>query len=680
MPNGFWEAFILAVLCGFIAELVRSWKELKALARKTRSFFGIRRTGLKAIFRRSDEPGRLQELIDRARDRDELMIIGRTVRGVVESNEPGIEAALVRGVIVKFLFLDSGVVRERGDGRSIDLRSLGIRDAQRTLAEDIGFSEAKLKSIRENCEKNRWRGSLLVYQTTVLLQNSAVILFPKLDDAPIRILYDFSFGTEQSDKWVQYYRARKNKTERFPNKLTTFYRNMFNKESSKFAYSLSYRFTADGPVAKELETVAAERIRSVIDTHPGGENVRANALQRILPGAAAVFRSLHDTRIQIPPPLSVQVELTNKCTTSCEHCSRWKRADLPEMKKDVAVGLLDDLAALGVGTVTFSGGEPTAHSSFVEILRHAASKNLKIGVLSNGVGLSDDTINAIYDCADWLRLSIDGSSPRVYDRVRKSLPRHRDAFEAVKSTVHRLSERNRQAAKCRLAICYTIQSKNADDVRDVIRWVRSLGIPDGDRCLSLKFAHGRDSDGKFLCTKDEIRELFNDVFTDPEFAHTPAVEYLHWFLNHQSSISDLAAGRPTQGLYSQQETRCFTPHIFSLVDPRGDVYPCCFLFEDNDDYTKITERLRKRHLMGSLENARFADIWKGSEYERVRRELSVIEPAEKYSSCGYCTRHCNHNVWLTKIYAEYEGLRTAKGNADEVMKGISDSQSGPVWL
>jgi hypothetical protein len=236
------------------------------------------------------------------------------------------------------------------------------------------------------------------------------------------------------------------------------------------------------------------------------------------------------------------------------------------------------------------------------------------------------------------------------------------------------------ALKCEIAICYTIQQKNVDDVKNMVDWVRSLCLPKGERCLSLKFAHGRDPRGDFLCTEDQIRKLYDDVFSDPELKNTPAVEYLVWFKEHQSSIGDIVAGRPTHGLYSQQGTRCFTPHLFSLIDTHGDVYPCCFLFEDNDDYSKGAERLRQNHRIGRLETNRFAEIWGGSEYDSVRQELGMIEPAGKYNSCATCTRHCNHNVWLTRLYAEYEGLRAAGGNADALMESLSAEQHKPVWL
>jgi hypothetical protein len=43
--------------------------------------------------------------------------------------------------------------------------------------------------------------------------------------------------------------------------------------------------------------------------------------------------------------------------------------------------------------------------------------------------------------------------------------------------------------------------------------------------------------------------------------------------------------------------------------------------------------------------------------------------------------HCNHNVLLTRIFTEYEGLRAASGDADALMKGLSDpADLEPVWL
>jgi MoaA/NifB/PqqE/SkfB family radical SAM enzyme len=119
-----------------------------------------------------------------------------------------------------------------------------------------------------------------------------------------------------------------------------------------------------------------------------------------------------------------------------------------------------------------------------------------------------------------------------------------------------------------------------------------------------------------------------------------------------------------------------------LIAPQGDVYPCCFLFDDNGGYTESAETARLAHRLGSLkDNKSFKEIWEGPEYRRMRDELAVINPTDKYSPCGECTRHCNHNRWLTKLHEEYDGLRTAGGDGDRVLNEVfRRGAADEVWL
>jgi MoaA/NifB/PqqE/SkfB family radical SAM enzyme len=348
---------------------------------------------------------------------------------------------------------------------------------------------------------------------------------------------------------------------------------------------------------------------------------------------------------------------------------------------DIALAeeILDQLHDFGVRTITFSGGEPTRHSAFGRLLRHAAlEKKLAVGVLSNGVNVTDEDLEEIYKHARWLRLSIDGS-PTVYGDIRRVFSSGKDAFEEVRSTIQRFVRLNNSAPRCKLSICYTIQKHNADDVPEMIKWVRSLSIPNGDESLTFKFAHGSNG---FLCTAKQLRTLYSEVLNNPEFHRAANLPYLRWFLDRQSSMSDVAKGRPTESLYLQQPTRCFTPHLFTLIDPQGDVYPCCFLFEDNQGYTEEALAKRRLHCVGNLRTKTFRQLWDSTEYQQIRGELAIINPkTAKYAACGECTRHCNHNQGLSQLYAEYSGLHAAGGDADSVMKEIIKNTSGnDVWL
>jgi MoaA/NifB/PqqE/SkfB family radical SAM enzyme len=94
----------------------------------------------------------------------------------------------------------------------------------------------------------------------------------------------------------------------------------------------------------------------------------------------------------------IHLELTNRCNFSCVFCPDGimtrKRGTMDE---SLARSALDQIAALEIAEkVTFHVmGEPLLHPCFFEILDHAASLNLNVGLTTNGALLKPDTIERL---------------------------------------------------------------------------------------------------------------------------------------------------------------------------------------------------------------------------------------------------------------------------------------------
>lgn len=88
------------------------------------------------------------------------------------------------------------------------------------------------------------------------------------------------------------------------------------------------------------------------------------------------------------PPL-VWLELTRRCNLDCPHCYiEGGAARENEMPASELYRLLGEFADIGVWAVAFTGGEPTLHPEFANLVRYARERRLLVGVATNGMFLT----------------------------------------------------------------------------------------------------------------------------------------------------------------------------------------------------------------------------------------------------------------------------------------------------
>lgn len=118
-------------------------------------------------------------------------------------------------------------------------------------------------------------------------------------------------------------------------------------------------------------------------------------------------------------PESVTFELTYGCNLRCVHCFNPTHRALPqELDTSEVLGLLDRLAAFGVLTVTFTGGEPSVRPDIAMILRHARTKGLLIRLLTNATRVTPTFVSLLHEVgAEQICVSIYGATTATYERM-----------------------------------------------------------------------------------------------------------------------------------------------------------------------------------------------------------------------------------------------------------------------
>lgn len=107
-------------------------------------------------------------------------------------------------------------------------------------------------------------------------------------------------------------------------------------------------------------------------------------------------------------PTLAWLELTRRCDLACPHCyinAGQRRAN--ELTTERWLELLEEMAAMGVWAVAFTGGEPTLHPDFIELVDRARRLDLLVGIATHGLFLTDDFLARLRRDGVIISISID---------------------------------------------------------------------------------------------------------------------------------------------------------------------------------------------------------------------------------------------------------------------------------
>jgi len=142
---------------------------------------------------------------------------------------------------------------------------------------------------------------------------------------------------------------------------------------------------------------------------------------------------------RVPPLNDLYVYVTDRCNCACKHC--WIVPD-PNASKDdpkhfLALDVFEAAALeakpLGLRSVKWTGGEPTIHPQFAELLALQKEHGLNGRVETNGLEITAELARALKDSGvSHISVSLDGSRPETHDTIRGVSGAHRRALRGVK--------------------------------------------------------------------------------------------------------------------------------------------------------------------------------------------------------------------------------------------------------
>jgi len=253
----------------------------------------------------------------------------------------------------------------------------------------------------------------------------------------------------------------------------------------------------------------------------------------------------HNHRLYIPTaPTTYTLELTSYCNNACIGCGNVFSRNLGEMLAERWVSLLDLLRPHLVN-IRVTGGEPTLHRQFPQIIQSIDHLNVPFVLFSNGVWENrQGIIQALLDChnLDGVLISLHGKNNQTHRQFA--------GHDSFAETVQSIKEATRAGL---LVNTNTILTRaNFQDVEE-IAW------------LSLDLGAGSVAFSRYYGTPTPVTALSDNELME-------AIESIHTLkagdvpVRFNNNVPACFSGYPTKS--------CPAGITHCTIDPLGNVRPC----------------------------------------------------------------------------------------------------------
>jgi radical SAM protein with 4Fe4S-binding SPASM domain len=317
--------------------------------------------------------------------------------------------------------------------------------------------------------------------------------------------------------------------------------------------------------------------------------------------------------------------LTDRCNLSCTHCyskSGPGRTTEGELTTAEALGVIDNLADMGIPLILFTGGEPLLREDIWELATYARSRDLKMALSTNGTLITPDIARKIKDSGiEYAGISLDGARAETHDRFRNSPG-------AFKQTISAFASCKEAGLRCGVRV--TLTNENCRELEALVDLAVSLGA--SRFCLYWLVPTGRGSDSyaRLQLDRDEVIGALSLLYRKAKETDPAAMEFLtvdapqdciHLLASmEQDRSEDLADAR---GLLESLKGGCSAGTRVANIDAQGNVFPCQFARSPE-------------FLVGNIRDRLFSEFWSDSSNPVLARFR------EKQSPFGGRCEICNY--------------------------------------
>lgn len=263
--------------------------------------------------------------------------------------------------------------------------------------------------------------------------------------------------------------------------------------------------------------------------------------------------------------LSVQMNILNICTSRCKSCRKYTWPNDKLSLDDICNTLKVLKEKFGLQTVVFSGGDPILYLQFDKVIEFCVNEDISFSLITTLITSNKNLVEMIAKYAYRIHCSIDSTNISRYKVIRGV-----DGLKAAFFNIKTINTIRKKENKIPIRISSTISKMNYDETYKLYEFAKCTGS-----LINFYFLHTWDD---LKMSNEEIGEFYNQI----EKVCINEKESKNIISNSRGVL--LQKYDYDSESYSKHCKSCYIPRVSATINANGDIYPCCFLLQDNNSY------------------------------------------------------------------------------------------------
>jgi MoaA/NifB/PqqE/SkfB family radical SAM enzyme len=320
------------------------------------------------------------------------------------------------------------------------------------------------------------------------------------------------------------------------------------------------------------------------------------------------------------PPLTLELNITNKCNLLCKMC--WLRSARPthdEMEDEELLRIIEEAVEFGVREFRFPGsGEPLMRKDVLfKLMKRVKEGNGNGLLISNGTLFSEEDVKKLIEMEwDVLTISLDGPSPEINDYIRGVS----GAFKNVMKTLDLIEKWKKRLKKEKpwLRMNVVLTNKNYDKLEEMMALAKKFNFKEfllqpmtifSEEGEKLK-VENIENVSKYLIAAERRAKEFGIKTNMESFIRNAIIERT----NEMERMIEEEI-KKFDGFLSLP---CFEPFYNLVIMPDGKAGPCAIAGGKTE---------------ASVRNKSLKEVWFGQGFEEFRKRLL---DGKLFPFCSHC--------------------------------------------